>query len=149
MKGKNLKTYRAEVIETMRCSATFQFTAEDDSVARLRAIELMAGDPHKKTGEPFYEFKSLRQIGEPWAYSHGWYMDREKPSDIIVVERSEGDRFKASDIRILRRRIVKLGFPVLDSWNGAGCATVSFRCSGRRGLKALTKSQLSILVAPR
>lgn len=100
--------------------------------------------------EPYVEVDVIEQLGEPWCAPHGWYMDREgRPSDVVVVERAFGQKFDAKDVELLEERLTALGLDVGENWNGAGCASVSFRCAGRVGDTALTTDELARLGAPR
>lgn len=90
----------------------------------------------------------IRQLGEPWARSQGWY-DLHEKDDIVVVETAFGNSFTEADVDLLHKRLVAMGFPPVDSWNGTGCQTVSFRCSGRKGGADFTPEQQAALVAPR
>lgn len=92
-----------------------------------------------------------KQLGEPWVLPFGggpWY-DLHGPGDVMVFERSTGNSFTADDVALLKRRIESLGLGVPDSWNGAGCNQVSYRCTGRKGTKQMTKKQTAMLLAPR
>ena len=88
------------------------------------------------------------QLGEPWVYSQGWY-DLHGPSNVIVAKRATGNRFTREDIDLLSTRLNKIGFTVVDKWNGVGCPEGSFRCSGREGAKQFTKKQLKEFLSPR
>jgi hypothetical protein len=87
-------------------------------------------------------------LDEPWVSTRGWY-DLHGPADIIVCERAEGNKYTAEDIKLLRSRLHKIGLKVLEDWNGAGCGTVSFRCSGRKGTTDMSEAHKAILTAPR
>ena len=93
-------------------------------------------------------YDTAKQIGEPWARSYGWY-DLHGPGDVIVVERAIGNPFSQDDVDLLKNRLTAIGFPVRDSWNGAGASTVSFKVSGRKTTKPMSKKHLAILLAPR
>ena len=94
----------------------------------------------------------VKQLGEPWLRTFGsgiWY-DLHGPGDVICFERSTGNVFTEADVALLKKRIESTGLKVKDSWNGAGCNGVSFRCSGRKPEDAqFTKAQVKAILAPR
>lgn len=145
-----MSKWRVEVIEHARYESTVEVEANDWSSARDAAFAKVQESPHA-LGSVWFDTRpqGVIQLGEPWAKSYGWYMDGGVPSDIIVAQRSCGNAFTAEDVLILRARIEALGFGVVDSWNGAGTDTVSFRCTGRKGFTDLTAKQIAALVAPR
>lgn len=91
--------------------------------------------------------EARRRLGEPWV-KMSWY-DLHEPGDVVVGQRSFGNRFSVDDLRVLRERLETLGLKVVDSWNGLGCDTVSFRCAGRKGTKPFTTAEREALEAPR
>ncbi len=91
-----------------------------------------------------------QQLGEPWVHGGRWYMDRpQQPSDVIVFKRAHGHTFTEADIGQLAARLAAVGLDVLDSWNGAGCSTASFRCGGRNGDEEMSEERLAVFQAPR
>jgi hypothetical protein len=92
----------------------------------------------------------LKQMGEPWVTGGQWYCDRdERPSDVIVFERSLGNYFTKKDIELLHCRITAQGLCVTSSWNGEGCTSVSFKVSGRNGTELIPRNVRQALCAPR
>lgn len=91
---------------------------------------------------------STVQLSEPWVNTCGWY-DLHGPENIIVIERAIGNAFTVEDILLLRRRLKQIDLKVEEHWNGAGCGTVSFRCSGRVGARKMSKADIDVLIAPR
>lgn len=89
----------------------------------------------------------VRQLGEPWV-SVCWY-DLHEPGDIIVAEPSYGNRFTKEEVLLLKNRIESLGLKVIDQWNGAGCDTCSYKCTGRVGTDQFSEDELKMLNAPR
>lgn len=115
--------------------------ASNYDAAVLAGEEAGAGASGHVTATP------IRQLGEPWV-TGGWY-DLHGPSDVAVFNPSHGNLFTEADVAGLRGRLEKLGLAIVDSWNGAGRSTVSFKCGGRRGGDKFTKAQLATLLAPR
>lgn len=121
--------------------------ADEFGAAAAKAARL-ANDRAKQLGLDQGDAHIVKQVGEPWASSSGWY-DLHSTSDVIVVRRAYGNRFSRRDITLLRRRLKRIGLKVVDSWNGLDCDTVSFRCKGRKGRRAMSKKHLRELLAPR
>ncbi len=91
--------------------------------------------------------KVLRQLDEPWV-NVCWY-DLHGPGDVLLLRRAYGNTFDQRDIDLLRERLVAVGLTYEEDWNGAGCSSVSFRMSGRRGADPLTPEQVAFITAPR
>mgnify|MGYP001573839551 CR=1 FL=1 len=87
------------------------------------------------------------QIDGPWVSSVGWY-DLHGPEDLIVVERSVGNRFTQLEVDILKERLKAMKLQLADWWNGVDCSSISFRCRGRKSNRPMSKKQLAILLAP-
>jgi len=134
--------YSAKVSVTRRYAVEVE--AEDSSQARSLAIASAVDSTGGKVTDTGV---SLTQLGEPWAYSHGWCGGL--PNDVIVVNRSLGNDFSHADIGLLKDRLIAMGLKVVDDWNGAGCSSVSFRCTGRKGTDKFTAEELAALLAPR
>jgi hypothetical protein len=131
---------------------TFCCEGEDWSDAHSNAQEV-ADKLAKKVGHGAQASVSItRQLGEPWVKpfgGHAWY-DLHGPGDVICLERSTGNAFTQADIDLLKERIESCGLSVVDSWNGAGCGSVSFKLKGRDPVDApFTPEQVKALLAPR
>jgi hypothetical protein len=142
------KIWSVRVTKTVRSVAEFTVLA-DSYRDVLKAAEDEADDNPQTKSEPIYDVDHVVQLGEPWTYCWGWYMDRETPSNVLVFERATGNTFTKDDVELLRARIEQTGFKVSESWNGEGVSSVSFACEGRKGFEPLTEDQLSVLLAPR
>lgn len=91
----------------------------------------------------------IAQLGEPWVAfptGGGWYSSAD---DVVVLKRAVGNRFTAEDVALLQSRIESTGLEVIDSWNGDGYSTVSFRCKGRLGTEDMSAEHEAIILAPR
>ena len=134
-------------IIAVRQQRHYKIEVEADSYeAALNAGYIAAQEPNST--EFKYLADPIQQLGEPWLKFGEWY-DLHGPGDVIVCERAIGNAFTKSDIDIIRSRLESLGLKVVDAWNGDGCSTSSFRCTGRVGTKQFTDEQLKILHAPR
>lgn len=142
-----------EVVLTFRLATKVQgdgYCGAHDAAGELAAR--IAQDVGDKLHLPMdaHRIDIKRQLGEPWARTHGFFHDREDaPSDVIVVDRAHGQDFTNTDIGILRDRLSAMGFKITGGWNGAGCDTVSFRIGNRKGSTQLTDEQVKALCAPR
>lgn len=139
-----MRTYR---INIKRCEY-FQVTVKSENSSEARTAAIAALD---NAGAPLsvnHEVMAYIQLGEPWAYSEGWY-DLHGPADVVVVERAPGNAFTEADVKLLSERLKAIGFPVVESWNGAGCGTVSFRCKDRKKPVQFSANQITKLLAPR
>jgi hypothetical protein len=125
---------------------------EDWSEAHANAHELAEKLAAEQGPDVVGHAEIMRQLGEPWVRAFGggiWY-DMHGPGDVICFERSTGNVFTAEDVQLLRDRLEATGLKVKDSWNGAGCNQVSYRCSGREPKDAkFTKAQVKAILAPR
>jgi len=140
-----MKTWTAWVTKTERYPVTVE--AENYGEVYGAAVAVLPGDADGPA-EISIHADDFVQLGEPWAYSDGWY-DLHGPDDIIVVERSTGNLFTGQDIDLLGKRLTDLRLKVIDRWNGAGCSTASFHCSGRKGTAKMSGKDLAFLLAPR
>lgn len=80
-------------------------------------------------GERTVSVDVLRETVGPFVRG-GWY-DLHDIGDVIVFECRHGHRFTSTEIATLQKRLTATGLEVIDSWNGPGCPSVSFRCLGR------------------
>lgn len=121
--------WRVDIKRTLR--TTVEVEAPDYSAARQAAYKLACRPEADWPAGFVAEGQSdvRQQLGEPWcsSWKHGWY-DLHGPGDVVVVEAALGNRFTQADIDLLRARVEATGCTVIDSWNGAGCDTVSFQC---------------------
>ena len=100
----------------------------------------------RASGFQLSDARLLKQLGEPWVRSGGWW-DHHR-TDVIICKRSMGNSFTAAEVRLLRGRLQLLGLKVEEHWNGEGSGTVSFRCSGREGTEPMSAEHIAKLVAP-
>jgi hypothetical protein len=138
----------------VRVTETRQWTVIVDAEDWLEATRVAVNEvdltlpPERRELDPDVRW----QLGEPWVhcayYSGPWY-DLHGPGDVIVLNPSYGNVFTDADVHLLQQRLEQVGLEVVDSWNGTGCDTVSFQCSGRDGIKNMTPEHRAILLAPR
>lgn len=106
-----------------------------------------AGEAAMVSGELGRHVNVMRAHGEPWV-TGGWY-DLHEVGDVVVCERAYGNGFTEEEVQLLQERLEEMGLTVVESWNGAGSDTVSFRCTGRQRPRPMTKAQQRALCAPR
>lgn len=127
-----------EVEVSRRTYATIKVQAKDYSDA-MRVASDTLWIPQKTLTEA----RPVRQNGEPWVYTHGYYFEERGGPWVIVFDRATGHHFTDEDTDLLLARVREQGCNIDTWWNGAGSNTFSVRTHDHRPL------DLAKLVEPR
>lgn len=133
----------------VRVTETRTYDLEIEGQTSSDAEDAAEGMPAPSSGVTEHvSQRAMLQIAGPWLTWVRW-CDLHGPSDVIVAEPKLGYVFDALDVEVLCARLELLGLTIVETWNGAGCATVSVKCTGRRSPAKLTDAERALLMAPR
>lgn len=133
----------------VRVTATRTYDLEIEAETRSDAEDACEGMPAPSNGVTEHvSHEAQLQISGPWLAYVNWY-DLHGTGNVIVGEPKLGHSFDELDIELLCARLELLGLTILETWNGAGCTTVTVRCAGRRSPAKLTDAEIELLMAPR
>lgn len=152
-----VKKYRMQIVHK-RTTTVYDVEVEAECKELARTKSFACDRPRDDAWTEDIAIQSIRQLGEPWVY--GWSGDsptnaslgrpdgyqEKRPQELLIFERSPGNRFTAEEVELLKQRAEKAVGPVYGSWNGAGCTSLTIRM--KEPYDRLTDEQLAALMAP-